>query len=342
MTWHIFNDTYGDYRIGVTDGVAVSVLKDGATRLNPVGAGRDMPLTIDDLFDELERQVAGDRFVATYDPELGFPVSVEVDQMLNATDDELEVRVTDLLVGEPAAVVDQPPAIGQRVEATAIHWPFEPPDGVSFWLLVDAAGGVTIDGSSRWHVQVAVDEVRCGAELRAIETLESLEHAAVVSFEVDSLAADAPPDAAPARPPAWPSLRGRQLHIPTCPPTTEDHLAELAAARDRWAAAALDDYEMVLSWGPLGRGGTRHRITVVDGETTSVVTLGENNEPIGSEMDPAVLAGLPGNVEDVFDWLAAELPVQDLTVSYDAADGHPHGAYGGTTEIDIELRPTED
>ena len=97
MTWHIFNNTYGDYRIGVADGVAVSVLKDGATRLNPAGAGRDMPLTIDDLFDELERQVAGDSFVATYDSKLGFPVSVEVDQMLNATDDELEVRVTDLL-----------------------------------------------------------------------------------------------------------------------------------------------------------------------------------------------------------------------------------------------------
>ena len=39
------------------------------------------------------------------------------------------------------------------------------------------------------------------------------------------------------------------------------------------------------------------RITVVDGETTSVVTLGEDNEPIAPEVDPVVLAALPGNVE---------------------------------------------
>ena len=89
----------------------------------------------------------------------------------------------------------------------------------------------------------------------------------------------------------------------------------------------------------MGRGWTRHRITVVDGETTSVVTLDENDEPIAPEQDPVVLAALPGTVEDIFDWLAAELPVQELTVSYDEADGHPRGAYGGTTEIDINLRP---
>ena len=125
MTWHIFNSSYGDYRIGVAHGAAVSIVKDGATRLNPAGvessSDAGLPLTIDELFDELERQVSGDSFVASYDPQLGFPVSVEVDQMLNAVDDELEVRVADLVVGVPAAVVDRPPSIGQRVEATLFH-----------------------------------------------------------------------------------------------------------------------------------------------------------------------------------------------------------------------------
>ena len=35
MTWHIFNNSYGDYRIGVADGAAVSIVKDATTRLTP-------------------------------------------------------------------------------------------------------------------------------------------------------------------------------------------------------------------------------------------------------------------------------------------------------------------
>ena len=66
----------------------------------------------------------------------------------------------------------------------------------------------------------------------------------------------------------------------------------------------------------------------------------DNDEPIASEQNPAVLDALPGTVEEIFDWLAAELTVQELTVSYDQADGHPRGAFGGTTEIDIKLRRT--
>ena len=135
-------------------------------------------------------------------------------------------------------------------------------------------------------------------------------------------------------------MSGRQLHIPTCPPTTDDLLAELEAARGRWDAAGIDDYEMDVFWGPLGPEWIRHRITVVDGQPTSVVIVDENGEPVGPQQDPAVLAALPATVEEIFDWLAAALPVQELTVTYDDADGHPHGAYGGTTEIDIELRPT--
>ena len=35
MTWHIFNNSYGDYRIGVADGAAVSIIKDGADAAQP-------------------------------------------------------------------------------------------------------------------------------------------------------------------------------------------------------------------------------------------------------------------------------------------------------------------
>ena len=122
--------------------------------------------------------------------------------MLNAVDDELEVRVSDLVAGVPAAVVDQPPSIGQRIEALPFDWSAESPDGVSFWLLVDAAGGVTIDGSSRLSVQIPVGEVRCGAELRPIDTSRSLQGPATVSFEVTALGAGPPPTPAPMWTPA--------------------------------------------------------------------------------------------------------------------------------------------
>jgi uncharacterized protein DUF6174 len=338
MTWHIFNATYGDYRVGVADGAAVSIVKDATTRLAPGQVAGDLPVTIDELFVELERHLSGDSFVATYDSELGYPLSVEVDEMLEAVDDELEVRVSNLVAGQPAPVVDRPPAIGQRIEAMPVDWSAESQDGAAFWLLIDAAGGVTVDGSSRWAVEIPVGEVRCGADLRPIDDLEILsEGPASISFVVASLGAGPPPNETP----MWrsgPSLSGRQLHLPVCPATTEDRLAELAAARARWEAAGIDDYEMNVFWGPL-QLPDRMRITVVDGTTTSVVLLDESGEPGAPVEDPGVLDALPGTVEEIFDWLAAELAVSELEVIYDDADGHPHGAFGETT-IDIELRPT--
>ena len=67
MTWYLFNNFYGDYRIGVVDGEAVSIVKDGVTRFNPAHVEGELPRTIDELLDELERQVSGDRLVAIYD-----------------------------------------------------------------------------------------------------------------------------------------------------------------------------------------------------------------------------------------------------------------------------------
>ena len=162
--------------------------------------------------------------------------------MLNAVDDELEVRVADLVAGVPAAVVDQPPRSASGSRPLRSTGRSDSPDGVSLWLVVDATGGVTVNGSSRLSLQIPVGEVRCGAELRPIDTLESLQGPATVSFEVTVLAAEPRPDAEPEEP-DWPSMSGRQLHLPTCPPTTEDQLVELDAARARWEAAGIDDYE---------------------------------------------------------------------------------------------------
>ena len=338
MTWHIFNNSYGDYRIGVDDGVAVSVVKDGTTRLDPRLLHDQLPLTVDELFDELARRVSADRFDATYDPALGFPVDVMVDEMLDSVDDELDVRITDLVAGSPAPVVERPPSIGQRLEGTAFYWTSTSPDGVSLWLYVDVAGGLTVDGSSRLSVQVPVTEVRCGDEQRPIETLESLaDGPATVSFELAALTGEPPPQAEPTER-QGPAVTGRQLHIPTCPPTTEDRLADLAAARARWEAAGVDDYEMDVMWSPLGQAETRHRVTVVDGSTVSVVTLDEFDQAGAAETDPAVLAALPGTVEAWFDWLASTIPVEDLEVYYDPSDGHPGGAFGGSTSFDLNFR----
>ena len=336
MTWHIFNNSYGDYRIGVDDGVAVSVVKDGTTRLDPRFLDGQLPLTVDELFDQLDRRVSADRFVATYDPELGFPVDVTVDEMVDATDDELEVRITDLVAGSPAPVVEQSPSIGERLEGTAFHWTETSPDGVSLWLLLDVTEGFTVEGSSRLSVQVPVSEVLCGPDRRPIDTLESLaDGPATVSFELVALAGQPPPGEGPA---LGPAVTGRQLHIPTCPPTTEDRLADLATARARWEAAGIDDYEMDVMWGPLGQPGVRHRITVADGATTAVVTLDEFDDPGAPEADPAVLAELPGTIEAVFDRLASAIPVEDLEVFYDPGDGHPSGAFGGSTNFDLNFR----
>jgi hypothetical protein len=56
--------------------------------------------------------------------------------------------------------------------------------------------------------------------------------AATVSFEVTALGGDPLSGAGPMVS-DWPPVSGRQLHIPTCPPTTEDLHVQLDPARAR-------------------------------------------------------------------------------------------------------------
>jgi hypothetical protein len=96
MRIEVFGPLYGDYRIVVVDDAPVSIVRDDESQA-PLPA--ELPGTIDEVFDLLERSVSADRYEATYDPELGYPMSVMIDHILNAIDDELAVHVTSLTPG---------------------------------------------------------------------------------------------------------------------------------------------------------------------------------------------------------------------------------------------------
>jgi hypothetical protein len=93
MGIEVFGPLYGAYRIVVVDDAPVSMVREDESEA-PLPA--ELPGTIDAVFDLLERSVSADRFVATYDPDLGYPRSVTIDHILNAIDDELAVHVTSL------------------------------------------------------------------------------------------------------------------------------------------------------------------------------------------------------------------------------------------------------
>jgi len=82
-------------RIEVWDGVVVSAVDpDTGDPLDPPQEG--FP-TIDDLFDEIQESIdrEADEIQATYDEDLGYPVNVFVDWIINAIDDEMSFHVTD-------------------------------------------------------------------------------------------------------------------------------------------------------------------------------------------------------------------------------------------------------
>jgi hypothetical protein len=129
-TWHAAGiDTYGFtlryttmflhgvYEISVVDGAPV-----GAVRVTPEGKRdylnvRELPKTIDEIFDQLERELAGDSFSAEFDEALGYPTHVCVDRLDNAVDDELEFFISDFVVNAPGrasdtSVTDVPQCLG--------------------------------------------------------------------------------------------------------------------------------------------------------------------------------------------------------------------------------------
>ena len=173
--------------------------------LDPQRLLHRLPMTIDEIFDELDRNITADSFTATYDPQHGYPTDIKIDQVAEGEDDELEISITDFTVGAgtPAASTT-PPAIGELIEARPLDWYGERPADSWHWLLVDAIDGSVIDGSSRLVVGVAAGEVVCGPERRLIDSLESLE-GGDVSFELVALGAPG----APVDSPMWQARRAR-------------------------------------------------------------------------------------------------------------------------------------
>jgi hypothetical protein len=78
------------------DEVESATVKQSCMWLKPKDA-----LTIDDVFTTLSKELReSDEVNATYDPEYGFPTSVDVDRIRNAIDDEWSFGVSDFVPKE--------------------------------------------------------------------------------------------------------------------------------------------------------------------------------------------------------------------------------------------------
>jgi hypothetical protein len=98
LSWRVFSLLSGDYRVTVVDGRPAGVLRMDPAELDP-GWEAEVPGSIDEVFDRLESAVGADSVKASYDPDMGYPVAVRVDQLINGVDDELEIRISDLTTG---------------------------------------------------------------------------------------------------------------------------------------------------------------------------------------------------------------------------------------------------
>lgn len=97
---------YGTYRISVVEAEPISAerLEEGA--IKDYMAVPELPKTIDEVFDQLERELGGDRFVGEFNDALGYPTHVFVDRTENAVDDEWEFYITDLVIGSDQTALD--------------------------------------------------------------------------------------------------------------------------------------------------------------------------------------------------------------------------------------------
>ena len=87
---------HGTYRISVRDGVAVHAERvpaiEGVDFLND----SELPTTIDEVFDHVEREVAAPVFDVGFDDELGYPTHLFADRIEEAVDDEQEFFIEDV------------------------------------------------------------------------------------------------------------------------------------------------------------------------------------------------------------------------------------------------------
>lgn len=91
--------------IEVKDGEAVSIMRADGTLVRPTDTvyGWYQPYeTIDRLFLKLEADLGGeaDEVTVSYDPQYGFPLTISIDQILEAVDDELALQVSNFEILE--------------------------------------------------------------------------------------------------------------------------------------------------------------------------------------------------------------------------------------------------
>jgi hypothetical protein len=99
LHWEEFSYLGGGYRVSVIDGQPRSVVRVTEPIAGPDAATIDLsllPATIDEVFDVIEGELDADRVVACYDAELGYPVDVLIDRILNNEDDETTIAITEL------------------------------------------------------------------------------------------------------------------------------------------------------------------------------------------------------------------------------------------------------
>lgn len=81
------------YTVTVRDGVVVSVTRQDVE----VELINSLPLTVEDLFREVEESRFADSLAVAYHPDLGYPLRIDVDPVINAVDEEHRTIVLDLI-----------------------------------------------------------------------------------------------------------------------------------------------------------------------------------------------------------------------------------------------------
>lgn len=101
----------------VEGGAAVSHEVESDPAVDPVVPEEVEILTVEDLFDEVQRAIdTADEVTVTYEAETGRVTTLDVDQLSNAVDDEYGYAVTSFsLVGDGAPTTTEPP-VTDRVE----------------------------------------------------------------------------------------------------------------------------------------------------------------------------------------------------------------------------------
>ena len=105
--------------------------------------------------------------------------------------------------------------------------------------------------------------------------------------------------------------------IPSPLPSGAALAAELRAAEERWAAKALDDYQLTMQYYCLCPFREPVRVTVEDGRVTSVTTLD------GKPADPADVGWYPLRVESAFTTVEDNLAADEIEVRFDPEFGFP-------------------